>query len=149
MQVGFFSILHALIPSYTFIVFRKNFQPTRLFHPARLFGRSEYFKSTYEHILIQIFLGSTKRKSGLKSKLKKAAVVGVGVYGAYKVNKLKKKFGKKRRKSYEFDDWNDWREADGFLCRNDNDCQWIDERLSCEDYELEFTPVVSFLDNYL
>ena len=103
------------------------------------------------HISSLIILGSTKRKSGLKSKLKKAAVVGVGVYGVYKVNKLRKKFGKRSwsRKSYEFNDWNDWREADGFLCRSDNDCQWIDQRLSCEDYELEFTPVVSFLDNYL
>ena len=41
--------------------------------------------------------------------------------------------------------WNDWTEADGFLCPSDNDCQWIDQRLSCEDYELEFTPFVSIL----
>ena len=45
--------------------------------------------------------------------------------------------------SYDFDDWNEWREADGFLCRNDNDCQWMDINLNCEDYELDFSPVVS------
>jgi hypothetical protein len=42
--------------------------------------------------------------------------------------------------SYKFNDWNDWREADGFLCRSNKDCQWIDDNLNCEDYELEFTP---------
>ena len=31
-----FSHLHALIPSYTFIKFWKNYPPARLFHPTRL-----------------------------------------------------------------------------------------------------------------
>ena len=49
-------------------------------------------------------------------------------------------------KSYKFDDWNDWREADGFLCRSSNDCKWIDNNLNCEDYELDFSPLVSSID---
>jgi len=26
------------------------------------------------------------------------------------------------------------------LCRNNNDCNWVDSRLYCQDYELKFTP---------
>ena len=33
---------YTIIPSYTFIVFRKSFHPTRLFHPAQLLDRLEY-----------------------------------------------------------------------------------------------------------
>ena len=93
-----------------------------------------------------------KPKSKLKSRLKKAALVGVGVYAGYKLTKMASKFAKRRSEGrrgftnydshYDFDDWNDWREADGFLCRNDNDCEWIDDNLSCEDYELDFSPSV-------
>ena len=83
--------------------------------------------------------------SKLKSKLKKAAVVGVGVYAGYKVAKLEKKFSQPGfGNSYKFNDWNDWREADGFLCRSNKDCQWIDDKLNCEDYELDFTPLAGW-----
>ena len=76
-----------------------------------------------------------------KPSLKKPALVGVGVYAGYKVAKLAKKFSRPGfGNSYKFNDWNDWREADGFLCRSNKDCQWIDDNLNCEDYELEFTP---------
>ena len=91
-----------------------------------------------------------KPKSKLKSRLKKAALVGVGVYAGYKLTKMASKFAGRRGftnydSHYDFDDWNDWREADGFLCRNDNDCEWIDDNLSCEDYELDFSPSVSLI----
>ena len=49
-----------------------------------------------------------------------------------------------RAPRYDFNDWNDWREADGFLCRSNKDCQWIDEKLNCEDYELDFTPLAGW-----
>ena len=29
------------------------------------------------------------------------------------------------------------------MCRDDNDCNWIDARLYCQDYELDFQPSVS------
>ena len=35
---------------------------------------------------------------------------------------------------YEFDDWNRGALLDGWVCRNDSDCTWIDERLGCNDY---------------
>ena len=94
-----------------------------------------------------------KPKSKLKSRLKKAALVGVGVYAGYKLTKMASKFAGRRGftnydSHYDFDDWNDWREADGFLCRSDNDCEWIDDNLSCEDYELDFSPSVSLIIVY-
>jgi len=82
---------------------------------------------------------SSGSKKKVKSKLKKAAVVGAVAYTAYKVGKLKAGFGLKKRK-YKFYDWNDWREADGLLCRNTTDCNWVDPRLYCQDYELDFSP---------
>ena len=55
-----------------------------------------------------------------------------------------------RRPRYEFNDWNSWREADGFLCRNNDDCRWVDQNLNCEDYELDFSPAVStYISNML
>merc|ERR1712172_339853 len=88
-----------------------------------------------------------KPKSKLKSRLKKAAPVGVGAYAGYKVAKLAGKFSRPgfgNSYGYKFNDWNDWREADGFLCRSNKDCQWIDDNLNCEDYELDFTPLAGW-----
>ena len=77
--------------------------------------------------------------------MKKAALVGVGVYAGHKVAKLEKKFSQPGfGNSYKFNEWNDWREADGFLCRSNKDCQWIDGKLNCEDYELDFTPLAGW-----
>eukprot|EP00092_Neocalanus_flemingeri_P012995 GFUD01014005.1.p1 GENE.GFUD01014005.1~~GFUD01014005.1.p1 ORF type:complete len:200 (+),score=39.82 GFUD01014005.1:40-639(+) len=82
------------------------------------------------------------------STLKKAAVIGAGVYAGYKLNKAKKKFKTKKPKfsidlDIEDDDddqlfsrWDSWRAADGFMCRNNNDCNWLDVDLRCEDYEV-------------
>ena len=78
--------------------------------------------------------------------LKKAAVIGVGAYGAYKIGKLTGKYSSwkwGKSKGIDFDDWNDWREVDGFLCRSTLDCSWVDPKLYCQDYELSFTPSVS------
>lgn len=86
-----------------------------------------------------------KKKSGIKSKLKKAAIVGVGVWAGYKVAKATAKFaawglGGIPRPNWGFGDWNRWRQAEGMLCRNDNDCRWLDQNFQCSDYELTFTP---------
>eukprot|EP00092_Neocalanus_flemingeri_P008268 GFUD01008914.1.p1 GENE.GFUD01008914.1~~GFUD01008914.1.p1 ORF type:complete len:202 (+),score=38.85 GFUD01008914.1:64-669(+) len=82
------------------------------------------------------------------STLKKAAVIGAGVYAGYKLNKAKNKFKTKKPKfsidlDIEDDDddqlfsrWDSWRAADGFMCRNNNDCNWLDVDLRCEDYEV-------------
>ena len=35
-------------------------------------------------------------------------------------------------RDWSFNDWNSWRQADGFLCRNDNDCNWLNNNLECQ-----------------
>ena len=40
-------------------------------------------------------------------------------------------------REYDFDDWNKGALIDGWVCRNDADCTWIDERLGCNDYGFE------------
>ena len=70
--------------------------------------------------------------------------MGAGVYAGYKLAKLTSKFSHQRRVGhYSFDDWNSWREVDGFMCRDSEDCRWIDSSLYCQDYELDFQPSVS------
>ena len=80
---------------------------------------------------------------GIGSKLKKAAVIGAVAYGSYQIGKLSAGYSSwtwGQQNGYQFSDWNRWREADGFLCRNTSDCSWIDRRLYCQDNELTFTP---------
>ena len=117
-------------------------------------GRS---RSTVGKIKDSIFgsRGSSSSSSGTKSKgfgkikggtLKKAAVIGIGAYGAYKIGKLAGKYSSwnwGRQNGFDINDWDDWREVDGLLCRTTSDCSWIDPRLYCQDYELRFTPSVS------
>lgn len=85
-----------------------------------------------------------KQGSKLRT-LKKAAVIGAAVYGGYQLGKLSGSFhnwGWGRSHGYGFNDWNRWREVDGFLCRTNDDCNWVDPRLYCQDYELKFQPSV-------
>ena len=42
---------------------------------------------------------------------------------------------------YEFDDWNRDALIDGWVCRNDSDCTWIDERLGCNDYGFQLNQI--------
>ena len=74
--------------------------------------------------------------------------LGAVAYGGYQLGKLSSRFsgygggygyGDQR---YGFNDWNRWREIDGFMCRDSNDCNWIDRDLYCQDYELDFQPSV-------
>jgi len=106
-----------------------------------------------------------KKESKVKKRLKQAALIGAGAYVGYKLGKLKEKFSNRKwgggsssthisiggsssirrsRPRYEFNDWNDWREADGFLCRSNDDCKWVDDNLNCEDYELDFRPAAGW-----
>ena len=92
--------------------------------------------------------GSTYKKKGSKLKtLKKAAIIGAVAYGTYKLGKMKAGFGGwkyGRSHGIDFDKWDSWRQIDGFMCRDSNDCNWIDSQLYCQDYKLDFSPSVSF-----
>jgi len=55
---------------------------------------------------------------------------------------IQKKKAEKKYKNQEqkfggtFNQWDSWRQADGYLCRNDTDCSWMDEDLRCESYDV-------------
>ena len=72
----------------------------------------------------------------------KGAAIGAGAYGAYKLGQLSTRFDGNGFGG-GLDDWNNWKEADGMLCRKDTDCNWLDRHMSCQDYELDFSPNVS------
>ena len=40
---------------------------------------------------------------------------------------------------YGFDDWYRSAGIDGWICRNDQDCNWIDDHLGCDDRLLSST----------
>ena len=67
-------------------------------------------------------------------------------YGSYKIGKLSLRFSASTgNPGYNFDKWNKWRQNDGFLCRNNNDCKWLDKKLDCMSETLSWTPNVSRL----
>ena len=80
--------------------------------------------------------------------MKKAAVIGVGVYAGYKLAKATKKFAKKVFKGpdLDFDTWNRNRQADGLLCIFDSHCSWLDSNFECQKVgSFGWTPIVSFI----
>ena len=100
--------------------------------------------------------GSSSRVSSYKkskakkaiSTLKKAAVIGVGAYAAYKVAKATKKFAKRvfEGPKFEYNTWNSYRRADGYLCREDIHCNWLDRNFECQTVkDFSWTPIVSFI----
>ena len=71
------------------------------------------------------------------------------VYSTLQLSRLRWLFEQHRRGSEEddsghnFDEWNRCRIDDGILCRDSDDCTWIDSKLYCDENELNFTPEVS------
>jgi len=99
--------------------------------------------------------GSSSRVSSYKkskarkaiSTLKKAAVIGVGAYAAYKVAKATKKFAKRvfEGPKFEYNTWNSYRRADGYLCREDIHCNWLDRNFECQTVkDFSWTPITRF-----
>merc|ERR1712172_49300 len=81
------------------------------------------------------------------STLKKAAVVGLGAYAAYKVAKATKKFAKRvfEGPKFEYNTWNSYRRADGYLCREDSHCNWLDRNFECQTVkDFSWTPITRF-----
>ena len=101
--------------------------PTRWFS---LSSRRSSFAGSY--------VGGSRTKSGYtksstKSKVKKAALIGATAYGGYKLGKLSGRFSSFRhRGGFGWADYDQWIQADGLLCRNSNDCKWIDSNLYCQ-----------------
>ena len=84
---------------------------------------------------------ASKKKFG--KKVKKAAAVGVGIGILYVGGKVAKKLGKAFVKGifpdYSFDEWRILANKDGWLCRNDRDCSWIDPSLGCDDRDFKIS----------
>ena len=49
---------------------------------------------------------------------------------------------------YSFDDWNRNTHVDGWVCRNDVDCVWIDSNLGCDDREFDLNKIQVSQDLY-
>ena len=43
--------------------------------------------------------------------------------------------------SYSFEDWDRNARIDGWVCRADVDCEWIDPNLGCDDREFEIKDI--------
>jgi len=72
------------------------------------------------------------------SNWKKAATFGAGAYVGYKVSSM---LGGAYRPIYygghyyNYNNWNSYARVDGWVCRDDRDCTWIDPYLGCDDRE--------------
>jgi len=102
-------------------------------------GGSRWGGSSRSHSSSSSSFGSNAYKKSKKQKaistLKKVAVVGAVAYGGYQIGKMTQRFsnfGWGHNQGVNFNTWNRWRQADGFLCRNDNDCTWLDDKLECQ-----------------
>ena len=63
--------------------------------------------------------------------------------------KIGKKFNKGLKfgdSDFDFDDWDREARVDGWICRNDQDCNWIDDHLACDDRDFSSSRLnVSYL----
>ena len=95
-------------------------------------------------------------------------MIGASNYTNYQMELLKAKFDQKKSEkgaaSYTFEEWNNWRKSDGFMCRTSDDCNWIHSELYClnantlaskiaQDFNLkttlpEISLIVSVSSNY-
>ena len=96
---------------------------------------------------IKVSKATSKVKAKNFKNVKKVALVAAGAYAGYQLAKLGTKFGSwSHGGSWGFDDWDDWREADGMLCRTSDDCRWVDQSMRCEDWEIRRTGFSSGTD---
>ena len=82
----------------------------------------------------------SKTKSGgsaknfVKKNWKKAAAFGAGAYIGYKLSEgVSKLFNPNLFNGHDFNTWDRNARIDGWVCRNDRDCNWLDQHLECED----------------
>merc|ERR1712113_6185 len=44
-------------------------------------------------------------------------------------------------RDYDYNDWYGYSRIDGWVCRSDRDCEWIDQNLGCDDREFSINLV--------
>jgi len=90
--------------------------------------------------------GISKKSFSNGKKWKKALAFGAGAYiGAKVIKKIGKAFKPKifffGGRDYDFDEWRGFSRIDGWLCRSDRDCEWMDRNLGCDDREFSINVV--------
>jgi len=89
---------------------------------------------------------STKKKGFFRKNWKKAVAFGAGAYVGHKVAKNVHKLFRPNifdynGVQYDFDTWDRNARVDGWVCRSDNDCNWLDPQLECDDREFTITEI--------
>ena len=87
-------------------------------------------------LIDQCFSGEKKIKWTLYIKIKTQGKIGTGEISQQQLNWLESKFndGQPRHITpYGFEEWKRWREADGFVCDEDQDCKWISWGMECRE----------------
>ena len=71
--------------------------------------------------------------------LYKNEVIGLVAYSSKQIEELSNKFSSfgwvQNEPGYSFNDWKTWRESDGFLCKNNTDCKWLDNNMKCQGWK--------------
>merc|ERR1712080_189225 len=136
--VGNMGILRILLCLTLVIVFVSQVEGK----PGRRFGsrRSSIFGSRRSRY------GSTRRGgTRVGGTLLKGAALGAGVWAGYQLTKgaanlaaaAINPFPQFPNAQVAFQNWNQWRQQDGMLCRSTTDCTWLDPQMICQP---SFTP---------
>jgi len=101
-----------------------------------IFGSSASSKGGYRSV------SGSSRKSFAQKNWKKAVAFGAGAYIGYKVSsKIRSTYNPRvfyyNGHHYNFDSWDRFTKVDGWLCRSDEDCDWFDANLGCDDREFD------------
>ena len=107
----------------------------------------------YANLIILTVAANPRQSCPFKNKylkaisvLEKTKVNGLKLNNSHQVTELKSRFldffWTENVPKHDFQDWNKWRENDGFLCRNDNDCKWLGYKMECQivadfDWEID------------
>ena len=81
--------------------------------------------------------------------LYKNEVNGLVAYTSKQIEELSNKFFSfswtQNEPGYSFNNWKTWRESDGFLCKDDTDCKWLDSNMKCQGWKsFDWTINVSY-----
>ena len=79
-------------------------------------------------------------------------VNGLVAYTSKQIEELSNKFSSfgwtQNEPGYSFNNWKTWRESDGFLCKDDTDCKWLDSNMKCQGWKsFDWTINVSYFYN--
>ena len=83
--------------------------------------------------------------------LYKDEVIGLVAYSSKQIEELSNKFSSfgwvQNEPGYSFNNWKTWRESDGFLCKNNTDCKWLDSNMKCQGWKsFGWNITVSYID---